>query len=151
MRRYLDNVVKFICIILMSALVIVTFLQVVNRFVFKYPLGWTEEIARFLSVWMCLMGAAYCVRENSHIEIDIVFQKFGQKMKRILSTSISIVFLTFCLIVFWEGVSILNVIKIQKAAASQINLVFVYIAGPISVAIMSVYLIGQVYDSYKKQ
>jgi TRAP-type C4-dicarboxylate transport system permease small subunit len=59
-----------------SALLVLTFgivaLQIVTRFVFRDPLFWTEEAARYAFVWIVALGASAAVTSRTHITMDIV-------------------------------------------------------------------------------
>lgn len=138
---YLDKLVNAVSIVLMGSLVFITFFQVVNRFVLKYPIMWTEEIARFLLIWISLIGAALCTREDSHIQIDILYLKLKPKIKLIVSVLINIIFLFLIIFLIWQGTVILDIIRFQKSAASQISMMWVYLAGPISALIMAIYIV----------
>jgi TRAP-type C4-dicarboxylate transport system permease small subunit len=148
--RCVDKFVQVTSMVLMGTLVIITFFQVVNRSLFHLPVEWTEEMARFISVWMSLMGTALCLKEGSHIEVDIVYSLMGKRVQKILSSIIAIVCLFFCFIVIWQGTIILDVIKFQKAPASGINMVLVYAAGPVCMLITAIYIVEQLYNSFKK-
>jgi TRAP-type C4-dicarboxylate transport system permease small subunit len=45
--------------------------QVLTRFVLQNPSSYTEELARYLLIWLGLLGAGYCVGQRSHLAIDI--------------------------------------------------------------------------------
>lgn len=56
----------------MAILSFLVFLQIVNRFIFKVPMPWTDEFAKYFFVWLSLYGSAKAVREKSHIFVDII-------------------------------------------------------------------------------
>ena len=69
-------------VILMALAVIIVTAQVVTRYVLKVPLPWSEEIARYLFLWLTWVGASYATKERKHINIDVVYQMLsplGQK------------------------------------------------------------------------
>ncbi len=83
-------------VILMALAVIIVTAQVVTRYVLKVPLPWSEEIARYLFLWLTWVGASYATKERKHINIDVVYQMLsplGQKFCLIVSTLVWIVFL----------------------------------------------------------
>ena len=83
-------------VILMVAATLLVAAQVVTRFILKVPLPWSEEIARYMFLWLTWVGAAYATKERKHVRIDIVYEKLpeaGQKVCTIISTVIWIVFL----------------------------------------------------------
>jgi len=140
-KIFIDKLVNLLSVIFMSSLVFITFFQVINRYILKYPICWTEEIARFLLVWVTLIGAALCTREDSHIQIDLLYLKFNPKIQQIISLIINLIFLTFAIFIIYQGIAILQFIKFQKAESVQISMIWVYIAGPIGFLIIIFYLV----------
>src|SRR4051812_42947652 len=57
---------------LVAAITSVTFLQVFTRYVTEDPFIWTEELARYLFVWIALIGGAAAVRTNGHFGLDVL-------------------------------------------------------------------------------
>jgi len=58
--------------VLLAAIVCITFLQVVLRYVFGNPLSWGEELARYIFVWITFLGAAVAYARDTHIRVDAV-------------------------------------------------------------------------------
>lgn len=80
----LDTVLKWALIVLMIGLVLAVTWQVVSRYVFASPSSWTEEVARFLLIWIGTLGAAYAFRTNAHIGLDLLPRKLtGQAARRL--------------------------------------------------------------------
>ena len=71
----LDTVLKNILIILMVALVSAVSWQVISRYGFTSPSSWTEEVARFLLIWIGVLGAAWAVRTGVHLGLDVLPRK----------------------------------------------------------------------------
>ncbi len=70
-----DKIIKCVnVIIILSMILLVTCisLQILNRFVLKVPMPWTEEFARYFFVWLAMFGSAKALREKSHIFVDIL-------------------------------------------------------------------------------
>ena len=71
----IDGLVKvenFSLIILIAGMIILCFLQVLFRYVFKISAPWTEELSRYFMVWLIFIGAAWAVHAQNHIEIDVL-------------------------------------------------------------------------------
>ncbi len=141
LRRVVDLTLDGLCASTMGAIVLVTFFQVGNRYILQYPVGWTDEIARFLAVWVVMLGAARCVREDSHIYIDLFFNLFGPRGQWWLSLIVNTLFMALAGILIWQGLKIMPVIGKQTAAASRITMTWVYSAVPVAAGIIAFYLI----------
>lgn len=73
-----------ILIIVMSVL---AFVQVLTRYVFKFPLPWIEEVTRYLMVWMVLVGAGYAVAQKAHLGVEVLeflLKPAGRRLLRML-------------------------------------------------------------------
>ncbi|WP_312279643.1 TRAP transporter small permease [Oscillibacter sp.] len=82
-------------VILMSAATILVFAQVFTRYILRIPLPWSEEIARYMFLWLTWVGASFATKERKHVNIDVVYQllpQAGKKVCTVLSTFIWIVF-----------------------------------------------------------
>lgn len=76
-------------------MVIVVFLQVLFRFVLDQPLAWTEELSRYLLIWITFLGAGYAMSVKAHPSIEMFFEKANMSVKKVLivlSTSLIIFF-----------------------------------------------------------
>jgi TRAP-type C4-dicarboxylate transport system permease small subunit len=114
----------------------VTVAQVVFRFILKMPLAWSDELATFSFVWFALLGAAIAVREGGHIGVDAlvrVLPKDAQAWVAVSSLLLVQIFL-LCLIKF--GLDLLMRIGDQRSSGLQIHVFWVYLALPVSAALM---------------
>ena len=59
-------------------------LQIVFRYVFNFPVGWTQELSVIMWIWMVLFGAAFVVREEEEIRFDLIYSAVGAKTRRIM-------------------------------------------------------------------
>ena len=73
--RVLDALLKNVLIFLMLALVVSVSWQVISRYVFSSPSSWTEEVARFILIWVSMLGAAYAFRTRAHLGLDLLPKK----------------------------------------------------------------------------
>jgi TRAP-type C4-dicarboxylate transport system permease small subunit len=66
-RRMLDNLLEPALIIIISVLVVAVLWQVFSRYVLQAPSTVTDELARFLLIWLTLLGAAWVVGQKGHL------------------------------------------------------------------------------------
>lgn len=77
------------------AIVGVTFGQVVFRYVLESPLSWSDETARFLLMWLAMLGAAYGFKTGSHFALVFIIECFEARFKRAASLVVTLVVATF--------------------------------------------------------
>ncbi len=134
-RFYVDKVLEWLLVVIMGVMVINVLWQVFTRFVIKNPSTYTEELARFLLMWVALFGASYAVSKRLHLAIDYFTLKFTGKTKLY-----SRLFIDFCVFAFALFAMVVGGIRLvtltlaleQVSAALQIKLGYVYLVLPLS-------------------
>ena len=144
LKSFLDKVLKWVIIVLMGANVINVLWQVFTRFILRNPSSYTDELARYLLMWVGLLGASYLVGSKQHLSIDLLYQKVQGKSKVLIDLIIQTSIFLFAFFVMVIGgirlVSITLVLE-QVSAALQIQLGYVYLVVPISGLIIMFYTI----------
>jgi len=126
--------------VLMGGLVAVVFLQVLFRYVIYQPFAWTEEGARFLFIWLCLIGAAVAAKRGAHFAVDLVPRSLPPGGKRLLVATIKMIEASFYGVVVWGGVMVVQVARMQVAPTLGISMGLPYaaiVAGGLLMAIFS--------------
>ena len=119
----------------MAIMVINVLWQVFTRFILANPSQYTEELARYLLIWLGLLGASYASSRGAHLAIDYFTAKFTGRTKLY-----SDLFIQLCVFVFALSVLVLGGLRLvaltisleQVSAALQINLGYVYFVLPLS-------------------
>ena len=75
MRRAVDLLLKAIITVIFVVLVACVSWQVITRYVLGTPSTITDELARFLFMWLALIGGAYTMGLRRHLAIDLLTQK----------------------------------------------------------------------------
>ncbi|HEX7511870.1 MAG TPA: TRAP transporter small permease [Candidatus Methylomirabilis sp.] len=142
MLAVLDRTLKYALTLLSVVLTVSVFLQVLIRFVFKYPLPWTEEVARIAFVYCVFVGATIAVRENSHLHVDfllVILPKGVARAAVFLGMLLVGVFLAF---VTWQGIVLVMATGVQMSPVMQVPFRYLYLILPVSGAIMLLYLVS---------
>lgn len=156
-KSNLDKIVAGLLILLMGIMVLNVTWQVVSRYVFQNPSSFTDELSRYMLIWLGMLGAAYVAGQDQHLAIDILPQKLTGRAKARLMIFIYGLVLFFAFLVMVLGGSNLVYITFileQKSATLQLPLAYVYSIIPISgllVAYYQIYQIKQQIPSLKAQ
>lgn len=152
-RKILDFILKWVLIGLMAFSVFNVLWQVFTRFVLRNPSSYTEELARYLLIWIGLLGGAYAAGKKMHLAIDLFSAKMQKKSALRLEIFIQICILLFAVFVMVVGgirlVTITLVLN-QISAALQIKLGYVYMVLPISGGLIAVYSIMNLIDTFSQ-
>jgi TRAP-type C4-dicarboxylate transport system permease small subunit len=153
----LDKIVAGMLILLMVIMVFNVSWQVVSRYIFQNPSSFTDELSRYMLIWLGMLGAAYVAGQDRHLAIDILPQKLEGRAKAWLMIVIYGMVLLFAFLVLILGGSNLVYITFileQKSATLQLPLAYVYSIIPISgllIAYYQIYQIEQKIPSLKAQ
>jgi len=138
----LDRTLKYALTLLSVVLTVSVFLQVLIRFVFKYPLPWTEEIARIAFVYCIFVGATIAVRENSHLQVDFLLVILPKRVARAAVFLGMLLVGVFLIFVTWQGVVLVLATGVQMSPVMQVPFKYLYLILPVSGALMLLYLVA---------
>lgn len=151
MLSILDRSLKHLLWVLVATLTVSVFLQVLSRFVFKYPLPWTEEVSRIAFVYSIFVGATIAVRENTHLNVDVLLVVLPKGMARVITVFGSVLVGIFLGFVTWEGTALVRATGIQMTPVMQIPFRYLYLVIPASGALMLLYLVLGMIDYLRKK
>jgi TRAP-type C4-dicarboxylate transport system permease small subunit len=141
----LDTILKNVLILLMVALVTAVSWQVISRYGFSTPSSWTEEVARFLLIWIGVLGAAYAFRTGAHLGLDILPKKLTGNSALALKLFILLVVTGFSVAVLIIGGGSLVVLTWelkQYSAVLGLPIAFVYSVIPTTGILICFYAIA---------
>ena len=142
MLAVLDRALKYALTLLSVILTVSVFLQVLIRFVFKYPLPWTEEIARIAFVYCIFVGATIAVRQNSHLHVDALLVVLPKKVARAMVFLGMLLVGVFLVFVTWQGIVLVRATGVQMTPVMQLPFKYLYLILPVSGALMLLYLVS---------
>ena len=106
MGRLLDRVMEgfawFAGLLMMFALIAVC-VDVVMRYFFNNPTGWVLQFSEYILLYIPFLAAAYVLKEESHIKIDIVLNRFNQKVQALINMTTSILGFGVLLVLTYYG------------------------------------------------
>ncbi|MDH1896282.1 TRAP transporter small permease [Aeromonas hydrophila] len=141
---HLNQTLATFTICLSVFLVVCVVWQVLSRYIFSAPSTITDELSRYLFMWVAMIGAAYTTGQKRHLAIDLLVMKLSGKRKLLVEIFIQIAITAFAVIVLIYGGSVLT---IQTLAAGQltpalgIEMGYVYFCLPITGILMVIYSI----------
>lgn len=139
---WLNRVCEIALIVILSAMAIVVFMQVLFRYVLHLPLFWTEEFARYCLVWASLLGAAIALKRQEHIAVTFFLEHFPQRFTGLLTTVGRISVALILGVMIWGGVKLVWVTSAQISPALRIPMAVPYLALPIGSAVMLFHMIS---------
>ena len=111
-----------------AILIVPVTLQIVSRFTGLIPSYiWTEELARFMFIWMVMIGAMIGVREGTHFEVD-VWPKLGVRASALLRIVSHVFVLVFALVFVWWGIEFTRFGWDQLSEIAELPMWMIFIA-----------------------
>jgi TRAP-type transport system small permease protein len=115
-----------------AVLIVPVSLQIFSRFTQLIPSYiWTEELARFLFIWMVMLGAMIGVREGTHFEVD-VWPQLGQRANALLRIVSHFFVLVFALVFIWWGIAFTRFGWDQLSEIAELPMWMIFIAWPVA-------------------
>ena len=145
MRKLINKAVAYILVLLMATMLFSVLWQVFTRYVMGQASTFTEELARFLMIWIGLLGGAYVAGANMHVAIDLLPSRLEGKKREILQIIINLIIIVFAFVALVIGGSQLVHITYklgQTSAALQIPLAYIYLILPVSGLLICYYKIS---------
>ncbi len=151
-RKKIDKILSYLLIAIMSVMVLNVLWQVFTRFVIGTPSSFTDELARYLMIWVGILGAAYASGKDMHIAINVLTQKFNRETQQKLAAAVKLMVILFALTAMVIGGSRLVYVTYvlnQLSPALQIPLAYVYLVIPLSGLVIIYYKIMDIlYPSF---
>lgn len=97
--------VERVCVFLLVILVLDVWLGILARYVIPLPLTFTEELARYLMIWMALLAVSSGIAYREHIGVEFVFSRLPPGMRRVLAVSFDVIAFAFFFALFWYGLA----------------------------------------------
>jgi TRAP-type C4-dicarboxylate transport system permease small subunit len=115
--------------------------QVLFRYVLHQPSPWTEELARYLFIWVSMVGAAYGVNTQAHFGFEMIVKRMPPRVQRAghYAVQLCMAILVFVLVAY--GYKMLKVVSFQVTPALQLPMRYVYYSLPVSGLLMALHLI----------
>ena len=134
-RTTIDRILYITLASLMGLMVLNVLWQVASRYVVNSPSSFTDELARYLLIWVGLLGAGYVTGKKLHLAIDLLPSRTtGKKAKNLAIFINTIVALFAMFVMVWGGLKLVYITLTlkQNSAALGLPLGFVYSVLPLS-------------------
>jgi TRAP-type C4-dicarboxylate transport system permease small subunit len=128
-------------IFLLSLMTLVVFLQVVFRYGLTQPLSWSEEMARYLFVWLSVLGAALGLQKGGHFGLDLIHRLLLEKGKRLIRIVTLLLMGWVVVVILIQGIVLVQKTSLQESPAMLISMAWAYGALPVGAGLMTVHLL----------
>ena len=145
--EWITTVVKWVMVSMTIVIFIITTLTVFTRYVLNVVPSWSEEIPRYLLVWITYLGAGLAIKFKEHISLDVFFNLMPLRARQaghlILNGLVAIV----AVIMVVYGIGLLNHFGDDMMESIPVTNIWLYLAMPVSGVLMLLYLVQ---DTWKR-
>jgi TRAP-type C4-dicarboxylate transport system permease small subunit len=135
MKRIIDGyhrLLTWLMVATVAILIVPVTLQIISRYTALIPSWiWTEELSRFLFIWMVMLGAMVGIREHSHFEVD-VWPELGPKATALLRLVSDSFVLIFAMVFVWWGIQFVRFGWDQLSELAELPMPWIFIAWPLA-------------------
>ena len=122
LRRRAENVIAALFAVMFVAFLV----QIVFRYVFNFPIGWTSELTIVTWIWLVLWGAAFVVTEREEIRFDLIYAAVGDRTRRIMAIVTGLSLIGLYLVSLPAMVDYVTFMKVEKTAYLKIRFDHLY-------------------------
>jgi TRAP-type C4-dicarboxylate transport system permease small subunit len=142
MFKGLRSVLYGFSVAAMLLMLALTFGQVVTRYCFNWTPEWSEELARFLFVWVVFLGSALIMGESGHLAVEFVPNHYkGTKFGKVLGLVINLASYAFVTLLLVQGAKMAKTMTFQMSPGMNLPMSYVYVVIPVSSVLMLLYLV----------
>lgn len=141
-----NTVAEYFCAIALGVMSIVVFAQVIFRLT-SGSLPWSEELARYLMIYMVYVGTSIGVKKSSHIAVEVVMDRCPAKVQKVVEILVYLLMMAAFVILCYYGLKIVDITMMQKSPAMQIKMGYVYMSMVLGGALMLLHCVNNMINS----
>jgi TRAP-type C4-dicarboxylate transport system permease small subunit len=137
---FYHQLLTWLMVITIAVLIVPVTLQMISRYTALIPSYiWTEELSRFLFIWMVMLGAMIGIREGTHFEVD-VWPELGPRANAALRIVSSLFILIFAFVFLYWGIQFVQFGWYQTSELADLPMPFIFLAWPVAGATWIIFL-----------
>ncbi|MHA7883441.1 TRAP transporter small permease [Nitratireductor rhodophyticola] len=140
-ERYFVALNKWALVLLLGAMAVIVFANVSLRYLTNFSITWSEEVARYLMIWMTFIGAGLALRTGGHVAVGNFQEMLGPNGQRAIRVLILCLLLAFFSIMIWMGLNYMDRARFQLTPATRVSFSYIYAAMPIGFGLLIVHLL----------
>lgn len=145
------NKTEEVCLVVMFALMVLAiFLQIIMRFIFNNSLSWSEELGKFIFVWISWLGISIGQRRNEHIKITMVVDKLPPKLQNITEIVANLILLVILAVTIYYAIHLVQFQQNVNYAGIKISTSWGYLSLVLGCTFMVLRIFGKIYENIRE-
>ena len=126
LAKRLYRFAEFVAAMLLAVMFLAFMAQIVFRYLFNFPIGWTSELTVITWLWLVLWGAAFVVTEAEEIRFDLIYSAVSARTRRIMAIVTAVALLVLYGMSLPAVVDYVTFMKVQSTAYLKIRIDWLY-------------------------
>ena len=122
LRRRAENFLAALLAVMFAAFIV----QIVFRYLFNFPIGWTSELSVITWLWLVLWGAAFVVKESEEIRFDLIYGAAGRRTRRVIGIITGVSIVALYAMSLPATVDYVTFMKVEKTSYLKIRFDYLY-------------------------
>jgi TRAP-type C4-dicarboxylate transport system permease small subunit len=135
----LSAVLRVVILLMASAIFVIIVLTVITRYGFNSVMSWSEEVPRYLLIWISFLGAAICVDLKDHIAFDYLYKRFPGPLRATVQLLINAAIFAFGYLMLAFGIRFVEAFGGDFMESIPFTNVWYYTAMPVSGGLIMLY------------
>jgi TRAP-type C4-dicarboxylate transport system permease small subunit len=142
------RLIQWTLVVMVAVMTVLVIIQVLLRYIFFYSLSWSEEVARYLMIWVSFLASALAVQKGLHIGMESLIIRLSPAVRRkvnILTKSALLIFLLYLTI---GGFKIAWLVREQSSPALFLSMSYAYAAAGFGGLFMAVQIFHSLIEEW---
>lgn len=133
-QDWFEKIIQTLIALLLALMVLIVFANVIARYFLQFSLAWSEEISRFMLIWLTFLGAVLAYNKNEHLGLDIILNVTPVKVASLIKVLVNIILIVVLALLFKGGLDLTaNTLDSGwTSPAANVSYGFVYTIVPFS-------------------
>ena len=148
--RTSERIVQFTLVGMVGVMTVIIILQVFMRYLFLFSLSWSEEVARYLMIWVSFLGASLALKYGFHIGVEFVINRIPKKMRGWINLTAKLGVLFFLIYFTIGGFRLSWAVRDQDSPALLFSMAYAYLSAPVGGVFMIIQLLSLLVEDWVK-
>jgi len=135
---------------MVAIMTVIIIIQVFMRYLFLFSLSWSEEVARYLMIWVSFLGASLALKYGFHIGVEFIMNRIPEKIREWVHLVAKIGILIFLIYFTIGGFRISWAVRDQDSPALLFSMAYAYLAAPVGGLFMILQLLNLLVEDWGK-
>ncbi|MCJ7705704.1 MAG: TRAP transporter small permease [Desulfobacterales bacterium] len=143
-----EKAVYYTLVVMMIVMTLTVIVQVFLRYVFSFSLSWSEEVARYLMIWVAFLGGSLALQKGLHIGVELFLVRVSSRTRRWVSILSKMFILIFLIYLTIGGLKITWAVRDQSSPALLFSMAYAYLSAPVGGFFMALQTIHSLIEDW---